>query len=67
MEETFDQQVESAPHLRLALLAVDDLGGDDLGSCGLGSRAHTLGLGDNHLGDWPGSSDDRWFGPLNSL
>lgn len=54
-------------YLSLALLAVDYLGWDDLGGGGLGSRAHTFGLGDNHLGNGPGGSDDCWFCPLNSL
>lgn len=54
-------------YLCLSLLAVDDLGWDDLGGGGLGSRAHAFGLGDNHLGDGSGGGDDRWFGPLNSL
>lgn len=53
--------------LCLPLLAVDDLGWDDLGGGGLGSRAHAFGLGDDHLGDGSGGRDDRWFGPLNSL
>ncbi len=55
------------PHLCLALLAVDDLGWDDLGGGGLGSRAHAFGLCDDHLGNGSGGGDDRWFGPLNSL
>lgn len=54
-------------HLCLALLAVDDLGWDDLGGGGLGSRAHAFGLCDDHFGNGSGGSDDRWFGPLNSL
>lgn len=54
-------------YLCLALLAVDDLGWDDLGGGGLGSSGHTFGLGDNHLGNGSGGSDDCWFCPLNSL
>ena len=54
-------------HLCLALLAVDDLGWNDLGGGGLGSRAHAFGLGDDHLGNGSGSGDDCWFGALNSL
>lgn len=54
-------------HLRLALLAVDDLGRDDLGGGGLGSGAHAFGLGDDHLGDGSGGRDDRWFGALDGL
>lgn len=54
-------------HLRLALLAVDDLGGDDLGGSGLGAGAQAFGLGDDHLGDGSGGRDDGWFGALNSL
>lgn len=63
--ETFDKLV--VPHLCFALLAVNDLCWDDLGGSGLGSRAHAFGLGDNHLGNGSGGSDDRWFCPLNSL
>lgn len=54
-------------HLGLPLLAVDNLGWDDLGGGGLGTGAHAFGLGDNHLGDGSGGCDDGWFGPLNSL
>lgn len=54
-------------HLCLALLSIDDLGWDDLGGGGLGSRAHAFGLGDDHLGNGSGGGDDCWFGPLNSL
>lgn len=63
--EPFDKL--AVPHLGLALLAVDDLGWDDLGGGGLGYRAHAFGLGDDHLGDGSGGGDDRRFGPLNSL
>lgn len=55
------------PHLCLALLAVDDLGWDDLGGSGLGSRANAFGLGDDHLGNGSGGGDDCWFGALNGL
>lgn len=54
-------------HLGLALLAVDDLGWDDLGGRGLGTRAQAFGLGHNHLGDGSRGCDDGWFGPLNRL
>lgn len=54
-------------HLGFALLAVDDLGWNNLGGSGLGTRAHTFGLGDNHLGDGSRCCDDGWFGPLNCL
>lgn len=54
-------------HLRLSLLAVHDLGRDDLGGGRLRARAHTFGLGDDHLGDGSGGRDDGWFGPLHGL
>lgn len=57
----------SASHLRLALLAVHDLGRDDLGGGGLGSGAHAFGLGDDHLGDGSGGRDDRRLGALDGL
>lgn len=66
-EQNKEQCVQDTSHLRLALLAVDDLGGDDLGGGGLGSGAQAFGLGDDHLGDGSGSRDDGWFGALNSL
>lgn len=56
-----------ASHLGLALLAVDNLGWNNLGGRGLGTRAHAFGLGDNHLGDGSRGCDDGWFGPLNCL
>lgn len=54
-------------HLSLALLAVDDLGGDEFGGGGLGAAAHAFGLRDNHFGDGPGGGDDGRFGPLHGL
>lgn len=57
----------TSSHLRLSLLAVHDLGRDDLGGGRLRARAHTFGLGDDHLGDRSGGRDDGWFGPLDGL
>lgn len=57
----------SGSHLRLALLAVDDLGGDDFGGGGLGAAAQAFGLRDDHFGDGSGGGDDGRFGPLDRL
>lgn len=54
-------------HLGLSLLAVDNLGRDDLSGRRLGPGAHAFGLSDDHLGDGSGGRDYGWFGPLNSL
>lgn len=54
-------------HLGLGLLAVDNLGWNNLGGSGLGTRAHAFGLRDDHLGDGSRGCDDGRFGPLNSL
>lgn len=59
--------LEPSSHLRLSLLAVDDLGRDDLGGGSRWPWGHAFGLGDDHLGDWSGCGDDGWFGALHSL